>query len=201
MARKKPKETVAPSTDNQKADPTRYFHLNDVSLWEASLRRHRELRWGEDTKENCATQTFRSVEPEMYEVELEGEGEKKQILLRILVKLGTRMVRPSDDDEIDAIYTLEATFCADYFLLDEPTQEIFDKFVSFNCIHNVWPFWRQHVFDTLKRAELPVPTVPLYAGQTKYRRKKVRITRSLRTDSDQFEVEVKNKKGSENISV
>lgn len=174
------KKSIAPKKAVKKLDAgevTRCFYLNDISLWESSLKRDREFRWGEHTSDKCATQTFRAVEPEILEVEVEGE-EQKQIMLRALVRLGVRMV-PAEQEDPDPIYTLEATFCADYFVLTPPSEETFQEFVDFNCIHNVWPFWRQHVFDTLKRASLPVPSVPLFAGQSKYRRKRVSISRVL----------------------
>lgn len=155
---------------------TRYFFLNDISLWETSLKRDREFRWGEHTTAGCTTQAYRTVEPEVVEAEVEGDDEPKTVL-RALVKLGVRVLQKEDEEGIDPLFTLEATFCADYFVLTAPPQEVFDKFVEFNCIHNVWPFWRQHVFDTLKRASLPVPSVPLYANQSKYRRKKVKVTK------------------------
>lgn len=166
-----------PSVEQGAADVTRFFFLNDISLWDCSLRRDREFRWGEHTAESCATQTFRSVDTQLLEVEVHDEAERK-IMLRALVKLGVRMV-PNDQEDPDPIYTLEATFCADYFVLSPPPEDVFAKFIEFNCIHNVWPFWRQHVFDTLKRASLPVPSVPLYAGQSKYRKKKVSVAKVI----------------------
>jgi hypothetical protein len=175
-----------PSSEQGAVDVTRFFFLNDISLWDCSLRREREYRWGEHTTENCSTQTFRSVEPELLEVEVEGESDKK-MMLRALVKLGVRMVpneQEAEGDGPDPIFTLEATFCADYFILSQPPEDVFVKFIEFNCIHNVWPFWRQHVFDTLKRASLPVPSVPLYAGQSKYRKKKVTVAKVLGEDQN-----------------
>lgn len=162
-------------------DATRYFYLNDISLWECTLKRDHEYRWGEHTSDNCFTQTFKSVVPEIVEAEVKDDDEKK-LMLRALVKLGVRMVHKTDaesEEEAKSIYTLETTFLADYFILDTPSEKIFQHFVDFNCIHNVWPFWRQHVFETLKSASLPVPSVPLFAGRGKFRGRKVQITRVL----------------------
>lgn len=177
MASKKPVSSKKTPKKLDASEVTRCFHLNDISLWESSLRRDHEFRWAEHTLDNCTTQTFRAVEPEILEVEVEGE-EQKKLVLRALVRLGIRMV-PTEQKDPDPIYTLEATFCADYFILTPPSEETFQEFVDFNCIHNVWPFWRQHVFDTIKKASLPVPSVPLFAGQSKYRQKRVNISRVL----------------------
>ncbi len=177
MATKKSIASKKASKKLDSSESTRCFYLNDISLWETSLRRDREYRWGEHTLDKCHTQTFRIVEPEILEVEVEGE-KQKQTMLRALVRLGVRMV-PTEKENSDPIFTLETTFCADYFVLTPPTEDAFQEFVDFNCIHNVWPFWRQHVFDTLKTASLPVPSVPLFAGQSKYRRKRVSISRVL----------------------
>lgn len=176
MATNKP-ATATKSTGARDAnDATRHFFLNDISLWECSLRRDSEFRWGEHTPESCTTQTFRTVEPEVIEVDVIGEDEQ-QLMLRALVKLGIRVLPKDAKEDAEPLYTLESTFCADYFILSTPNKKTFTQFVDFNCIHNVWPFWRQHVFDTLKRASLPIPTVPLYAGQNKYRRKRVNVKR------------------------
>lgn len=176
MARKK---SLSPlSKTNDVTEVTRCFFLNDIFTWDSSLRRDREFRWGDHSPESMVTQTFRVVEPQVTEVEVQGE-EETQVMLRALVRLGIRCLHKEDEEGAEPIFTLEATFCADYFILSTPSEETFKKFVDFNCIHNVWPFWRQHVFDTLKRASLPVPSVPLYASQSKYRRKKVRVTKVL----------------------
>jgi hypothetical protein len=37
-------------------------------------------------------------------------------------------------------------------------------FAELNSVHNVWPFWRQHVFDIVSRARLPHLNVPLFSG-------------------------------------
>jgi preprotein translocase subunit SecB len=37
-------------------------------------------------------------------------------------------------------------------------------FANLNGVHNVWPFWRQHVYDIVQRARLPQLDIPLFAG-------------------------------------
>lgn len=92
-------------------------------------------------------------------------------MLRVYVDLGIRSVCREADVE-EALYTLDAVFAVDYYVLATPTKEQFDAFVSFNSVHNVWQFWRQHVYDTLKRASLPVPAVPLFSGAGNKKKRK-----------------------------
>ena len=146
-------------------DPTDYFALHDIVLWTTSLRR--ENLFQADLHEGkCVTQSLRSVNPDVISVLLEGE-DKPRDMLRTLVTLGVREVfRDEKADEEIVLYSLEATFAVDYFLSETlvPSPEEFQSFVTLNCVHNVWPFWRQHVYDTLKRASLPVPVIPLFTG-------------------------------------
>jgi hypothetical protein len=40
------------------------------------------------------------------------------------------------------------------------------EFTSFNAVHNVWPFWRQVVFDLCRSARLPDVFVGLYRNKS-----------------------------------
>lgn len=145
-------------------DVTKYFALHDIVLWTTSLRRERDFQ-PELHQGKCATQSMRSVRPEFISALLEGDDEERN-MLRALVTLGVREVfRDEEADEEIVLHSLEATFAVDYFLAEVlPSQKDFNGFVEFNCVHNVWPFWRQHVYDTFKRASLPVPIIPLFMG-------------------------------------
>ena len=161
-------------------DPTKHFVLNDIKLWSCSLSRdgdyQHHLHEGK-----CVLQSFRKATPEFFRAEVEGE-EGSPVLLRVLVDLGVRSVFERGDDlgttdgeEEDVLYTVEATFAADYFVVEPPeSAEHLRAFVDLNAVHNVWPFWRQHVVDTLRRASLPVPSVPLMAKPGNAPKKQVR---------------------------
>ncbi|MBH1826293.1 hypothetical protein I5W35_03965 [Stenotrophomonas maltophilia] len=133
-------------------------------------------------KGRLVAQSFQRATPDVFKVDVEGEDESS-VLLRVLVNLGVRSVLQADphsvaeheDDDAheEVIFTLEATFAVEYFVLDNPSKEDFLGFVDFNCVHNVWPFWREHVLSTLRQASLPIPAVPLFAGRGSAKKKKI----------------------------
>ncbi|MNM24913.1 hypothetical protein D3C81_353530 [compost metagenome] len=151
------------STKRRHFDPTTHFKLNDICLWTTSLTRS-DVEQEEQKVGRATIQTFQKTSPNIFEVETEG-GEKAN-LLRVLVSMGLRAVDRDGEQDQQILYTLEATFAVDYLIIEAPEVADFVAFVDFNCMHNAWPFWRQHVFDTLKRASLPVVQVPFFAGKS-----------------------------------
>ena len=143
-------------------DPTEHFALNDIALWTTSLRRDGEYQSAiHDGK--TVVQTMSSTSAEVVTVVFEGvEGSME--VLRAYVNLGVRSVYRDGKQEV-VLFTLEATFMVEYAIAKTPAENDLTRFVELNCIHNVWPFWRQHVYDTLKRASLPVPVIPLFSGK------------------------------------
>ena len=65
---------------------------------------------------------------------------------------------------VEVYYTVEATYRVDYQITGILTKEEAEEFSNFNSVHNVWPFWRFHVFETLRSAELPPLRIPLMRG-------------------------------------
>jgi len=92
-----------------------------------------------------------------------GEGAAKR-LLQIRVELGTRVVSDPTGPEPEVLFFIEAEYIVEYELIDHLPEEAIKAFAEFNAIHNVWPFWRQHVFDIVQRAKLPHLDVPLFSG-------------------------------------
>lgn len=92
----------------------------------------------------------------------EGSG-----LLRALVTVGLRFVPDLDEnsDESDSALAVhaevEATFCAVYRYSEKMTDDEISEFLRFNAVHNVWPFWREHVLRVSAEAKLPRPSIPL----------------------------------------
>lgn len=107
---------------------------------------------------------MRATRAQVLTAEFEDLDDAKD-MLRAFIKLGVRSVFQDGQKDEKVLFTLEATFSVDYFLIKRPTDEELEDFVKFNCVHNVWPFWRQHVYDTLKRASLPVPVIPFFSGR------------------------------------
>lgn len=91
------------------------------------------------------------------------EGEAQE--LHVLVQLGTR-IRLSAEAQSDGAlqFEIEADFLVRYQVAEELDESALDVFANFNAVHNVWPFWRQHVFDIVQRGRLPHLDVPLFSG-------------------------------------
>ncbi|MBL0039624.1 MAG: hypothetical protein IPP28_00945 [Xanthomonadales bacterium] len=67
-------------------------------------------------------------------------------------------------EDPNAIFIIEADFLVNYEIKSEIDEECIKAFADNNAAHNVWPFWRQHVFDTISRARLPHLDIPLFLG-------------------------------------
>ncbi|WP_204353715.1 protein-export chaperone SecB [Salinisphaera orenii] len=80
--------------------------------------------------------------------------------LQVMVALGTRVVS-GDEAEDTEIFKIEADFLAEYDVSSCPSEEAAEAFAEYNAVHNVWPFWRQHVFDLVQRGRLPNLEIPL----------------------------------------
>ncbi|MBH1617863.1 protein-export chaperone SecB [Stenotrophomonas maltophilia] len=147
-------------------DPSQHFTLMDVQLWEAHLKRGIEYSPGEHDGQ-LGQQTRKGVTPQRLEI-TDDEGTNLD-LLRVIVRLGLRGLHAASGGEGETetveerlLFELEASFAVIYLVKSYPADDDFMKFVRLNCVHNAWPFWRQHVFDTLKRASLPVLPIPLF---------------------------------------
>lgn len=158
-------------------DAAEHFSLNDIALWTTSLRREAEYQSGiHDGK--TVVQTMRSTTAETITAVFEG-AEEPMDMLRTYVNLGVRSVFKGDQEQQEEVlFALEATFAVEYAILKMPSEEELQSFVEFNCTHNVWPFWRQHVYDTLKRASLPVPVIPFFSGKPGAPSKKMKLKRA-----------------------
>jgi len=95
-------------------------------------------------------------------------------VFRAFVILGLRAVKEleDNDEDVDIYFSLEAVYRVDYLLKEKLSDEEAEEFAQFNSVHNVWPFWRQHVFETLRSAELPRLNVPLMRGMVGKKKKK-----------------------------
>jgi hypothetical protein len=171
-------------------DPTEYLSLQDIFLWESSLSRQGDFQ--SDTHNGrCVPQSFHTCEPSLFKATF-GGGEE-ELLLRVLVELGVRSVYKGTAEEPadEVLYTLEATYSAEYIVHRVPSKDDLSSFIEFNCVHNVWPFWRQHVFETLRQANLPAPVVPFFPGRAKKKRKKLAASELLADPEINAQVEAK----------
>jgi hypothetical protein len=131
------------------------LRLKDIVLHEARLRRPTDMLRETTVRELIK----RAVEfKRVPATATSPEG------LRILVGLGIRYAAHSDDANAAIYLEIEADFVAEYEILHQLTEDAIKAFASFNAVHNVWPFWRQHVFDIVSRGRLRPIEVPLYSG-------------------------------------
>ena len=93
---------------------------------------------------------------------VDGEGGTIRIL-RAYVQL---VVRGYDEDEEDgeakALFAIRGEYRVDYLERKGLTEHELDAFTRFNSVHNVWPFWRHHVHETVSKADLPRITIPFF---------------------------------------
>ena len=153
-----------------KFDPTKVFEIGDIALWESKLSRFAEHEPGKHDGK-IVLHHMRAMQAELLDV-VDREGVESRHLRAVItfgVRAATEQVSPEDTPETkrDAyLYEVEASLAAQYRIVGEATDDQIRDFVAFNCVHNVWPFWRYHVFDALKRASLPVPAIPFFAGRS-----------------------------------
>lgn len=85
-------------------------------------------------------------------------------LLQVFVELGVRVSGLQEQDP-PVYFEIEADFMVEYQIKSDVSQDAIKAFADLNSVHNVWPFWRQHIFDVTSRARLPHLEVPLFSGQ------------------------------------
>jgi hypothetical protein len=156
-----------------------FLQLLTIKLHDSLLERDDEFIRGE-TEFTPALQAMQHTKS----VRLNGvdaDGERIEIL-RVFIRFGVRGIKDveqpvdRDDDpesvqdeeqslESMVLFRLEATFRADYQLTGEVSKEALQEFIRYNATHNVWPFWRQHVFDVVSRAELTEIQVGLFPAR------------------------------------
>ncbi len=82
--------------------------------------------------------------------------------LRVKVTLGVRVATEEENPKVFVV--IEASYVVVYDITGDLDGEHLKAFAEYNVFHNVWPFWRQHVFDVAQRGKLPPIEIPLFAG-------------------------------------
>jgi len=143
---------------------TEALRLQDIILHQSSL--SRPTPFPDQSELSAEQQAKVSVRLERLDPDSAGSGAPS--LMQCTVQLGTRLVAADDDKaENDApVYVeIQAEYRVTYEItVEDLGEEAMKAFAEFNVIHNVWPFWRQHVFDMVQRGGLPKLEVPLFAG-------------------------------------
>jgi len=107
-----------------------------------------------------------------------GEDGQPLTLLQVYVELGVR-VSGIESDSSPVYFEIEADFLVEYEIKSELSPDAMKAFADINSVHNVWPFWRQHVFDVVSRGRLPHLEVPLFSGAPTKSPRNVQEPRSM----------------------
>jgi len=144
------------------AEAAEALRIRDVMLNECRFSRPAAPPADSDTVE-VRQMTKRTVEYTLGDVPTDtGELIK---LLQVTVALGIRLVAVEGEaDKAPIYFEIEADFLVEYEVTKAIDDPAIRAFADHNSVHNVWPFWRQHVFDTVSRGRLPHIDVPLYSG-------------------------------------
>lgn len=137
--------------------------LHDIMLYESSFKRPERdpVKLGE----NGTQEHMREVRYFTSAIATESKAEAGSAgLLQVLVTLGTRVVPDGGEEDRLAAFQIEAAFLVIYEMQSEIDTDCIKAFADNNAVHNVWPFWRQHVFDVVSRGRLPQLEIPLYSG-------------------------------------
>lgn len=141
--------------------------LVDIYLNDGSVERDKNFDQG-TAPENIQQQSKLSVSADI----LTGDaGKDEEFVLRALVIAGVRFVaKPESKEAMEessdkagstVLAEIEATFCALYRYKEDLSDDELNEFLSFNAVHNVWPFWREHALRVASEAKLPRPNIPL----------------------------------------
>ena len=89
-------------------------------------------------------------------IQVEGDGQ----LLRVYIRLGTRWIKPLENDEPEVKAFVEADFIAEYLMTAPLEQAAIDEFALKNASYHVWPYWREFLSSQYERMRLPRVVMP-----------------------------------------
>ncbi len=135
------------------------LRLRDIVLFESRLFRGNVMPDQDEVE--ALQQHKRGIRFSVEEQDRAGNSTRE---LHVMVSLGERVVDCVTEQDSKIYFGIEADYVVIYELLCPIAQDALRAFAEFNAVHNVWPFWRQHVFDLVGKARLPTLQVPLFAG-------------------------------------
>lgn len=138
--------------------------LLDIYLNEGKVTRDKDFNLDVNLK-NIKQQHRRSAEVEVLELDKNKAVTETTApyLLRCTISFGARFIKENTqlENQQQVLGEIEASFCAVYQCNVQLTDDELKEFVSFNVVHNVWSFWREHAFRVTAETKLPRPTIPL----------------------------------------
>lgn len=138
--------------------------LLDIYLSESKITRDNNFVLDVDLKD-IKQQNRREAQVEVLELDKNKATPETTTpyLLKCIISFGSRFIKENtqQENQQQVLAELEASFCAVYQCTEQLSDDELKEFVSFNVVHNVWPFWREHAFRLAAEAKLPRPTIPL----------------------------------------
>ena len=148
-----------PETEKLIREATSSLRLRDIVLFRSHLFR---LAAPPDVDDLIALQQHKRGVQLVTDEDRVNEIAARQ--LHVIVSLGERVVDSAESEEPKIYFGIEADYLVIYDLVTEVSEEALKAFADFNSVHNVWPFWRQHVFELVAQARLPQLQIPLFSG-------------------------------------
>lgn len=134
--------------------------LRDIKLYSCAL--HQNEHSSDQLKSLLKEQLKHGIRYAQAKKKL---GEKEIVVLLVHVDLGIRVGVEDEKKEFAPIFTIEASYLVEYQIKEDVSDDALAAFSKYNVVHNVWPFWRQHVFDAVSRARLPHTSIPFFPGE------------------------------------
>jgi len=97
----------------------------------------------------------------------DADDEEVEILRNYIRFLISAFEKPAEDEPSDSVddtllFSIEAEYRVDYLVIGDLSDEEVEVFSKYNVVHNAWPFWRQHVYQTVRNAKLPHINIPFF---------------------------------------
>ncbi|WP_285164368.1 hypothetical protein [Shewanella goraebulensis] len=128
------------------------------------------------TPNNMSQQSMLHIEGQILESVIEVSDSHKSVdMLQVKITFGVRYILENrsnspQEEEKDAGSTIdkeemakiEATYLLEYAIKNDIKSEAIQEFCEFNAVHNCWSFWREHVFSTCQKAQIPIFSIPFF---------------------------------------
>ena len=135
------------------------LELRDLALHSCSLTRDKSL---DPNLYPLSVRAKSDVQVAVDQLLFTDEEDNEIPILRAFVKFKLAAYSREDRSSANQLFNISAEFRVDYFVRKKLTDREIKAFGDYNAVHNVWPFWRQHVQQTVDQACLPRVTIPLF---------------------------------------
>ena len=141
------------------ARASRKLELRDIALHAMSLQRQADI---DPCLYPLSVESRSEIKTETEQLSFLDKDDEKIPVLRAFVELTLSGFEAGQDEEETLLFTVCAEYRVDYTIRDQLEDDEIQAFSEYNAVHNIWPFWRQHVSQTLSQANLPRITIPFF---------------------------------------